>query len=135
MGLDMYAHVFTTEGADLIASGDYVWDDLQPHIVETNFWYWRKHHSLHGWMQRRYAEKTGINEPDTFNCVYMELLETDLDDLSDDIDEDRLTPTEGFFFGHQFPYTAEDKVGDFEFIAKAREHIKSGHHVFYSSWW
>jgi hypothetical protein len=135
MGLDMYANVYTPEGAELILNGDFVYDDLVPHIVETNMWYWRKHHSLHGWMQRLYARKTGIDAPDEFNCVYVELTEIDLYELSDDIDEDRLTPTEGFFFGHQFPYTDEDKVDDFRFIEKAREHIKDGNRVFYTSWW
>ena len=76
MGLDMYA--LTTDKTveqtvDFSAEG------------ATEFYYWRKHPNLHGWMQRLYFEKGG--QDDTFNCATVKLCADDLDALVEEMDD------------------------------------------------
>jgi hypothetical protein len=52
MGLDMYAR---TTNAKLKSPVDFDETD------GTEFHYWRKHPDLHGWMERLYREKGGID--------------------------------------------------------------------------
>lgn len=92
--------------------------------------YWRKHPNLHGWMEDLYREKGG--KEDVFNCVNVKLDEEDIDRLEEDIKDENLPFTQGFFFGESQP---EDKEDDLEFIRKAREAITEGYDVYYTSWW
>lgn len=124
MGLDMYA--FRTKGmikeeVDFELPDDESQDELH---------YWRKHPNLHGWMERLYRKKGG-KEP-VFNCVNVKLTEADLDRLEVDVKSEELPETSGFFFGKSQP---EDRKDDLEFISKAREAIKEGDDVYYTSWW
>ncbi|WP_169546474.1 phosphoglycerate kinase [Sneathiella aquimaris] len=121
MGLDMYA--MTMENApetavDFEASGS------------VEFFYWRKHPNLHGWMETLYREKDGKAE--TFNCVNVALSSDDLDRLEADIKSGSLPHTSGFFFGASDGSEVQD---DLDFVAKAKEVIKDGDTVFYTSWW
>lgn len=139
MGLDMYAWAVPTAIRDgLVNEENYDLDavDLTEAGVNTTLAYWRKHHHLHGWMQRLYAQKTGIDDAFRFNCVYVELTLEDLDNLEQAIHDRALTPTEGFFFGSHTEYTDADETYDMLFITDARKEITEyRRHVLYHSWW
>ena len=123
MGLDMNA--FATK-----AKPETEVDFSTKNFEETELHYWRKHPNLHGWMESLYYEKGG--EADSFNCVPVVLDNEDLDVLEEDIKSGNLPDTAGFFFGQS---DGDEVDGDLEFIAKAREAIKNGMTVYYTSWW
>ena len=136
MGLDMSAVlVKNAEIADRMIAGEELTGAELSQYVEYHFEYWRKHHHLHGWMQKLYAEKTGIDNPSTFNCVYVKLTEDDLKRLADDILNNRLVPTQGFFFGSHTEYHGDDMAKDMGFIGKAMAQVLQGNIVLYHSWW
>ena len=116
MGLDMYSFAKTTANAE----------------AREDLAYWRKHANLHGWMQRLHVAKGGNPDPDTFNCVDLELTAADLDLLQLETLSHDLPKTQGLFFGSSTP---EDDADTFAFIVKAREALARGLQVFYSSWW
>ena len=120
MGLDMYAYK-TLEPVEAFGF-------KEPEDTEE-IQYWRKHPNLHGWMEQLYRSKGGT---DTFNCVTVRIDEADLNALEDAVKNDRLPQTEGFFFGTSRP---EEKEDDLKFISAAREALRDGYSVFYSSWW
>lgn len=125
MGLDMYAYsVAKNEGNEqfVIAEGNETSDVA----------YWRKHHDLHGWMERLYRSKGGTKE--SFNCVAVRLTLEDLAKLESDLMSSALPETTGFFFGVNPP--DEDSLReDLVFVAKARTEITMGREVYYDSWW
>jgi hypothetical protein len=94
--------------------------------------YWRKHHDLHGWMERLYRAKGGTKE--SFNCVPVRLTKADITCLEHDVLTNRLPETQGFFFGTNPPdeFTREQ---DMEFIKKAKIAMADGDAVYYDSWW
>lgn len=122
MGLDMYA--FATDEAPEREA------DFEASKDSAQFFYWRKHPKLHGWMERLYRQKGG-QDPD-FNCVNLLLTSADLDQLETDILFNGLPVTTGFFFGESL---AGENEGDLIFIHKARDLISEGNSVFYTSWW
>jgi hypothetical protein len=121
MGLDMYACTTRTKPDSPV---DFDVEDA------TEIQYWRKHPDLHGWMESLYREKGGDDA--SFNCVNLQLTAADLDRLERDINERRLPPTAGFFFGESDGDELED---DLRFIGAAREALSAGLTVFYTSWW
>lgn len=121
MGLDMYA--FTT-------SQDIPPTDFNKPRDCAELFYWRKHPNLHGWMEELYFERGGTNSD--FNCSPVRLEPVHIDALEKAVFNDELPPTTGFFFGESRPM---EKERDLEFIRKAREALKSGKQVFYTSWW
>ena len=124
MGLDMYA--FSTK-AKPKTEVDFSTTNFQPEEVH----YWRKHPNLHGWMHELYLSKGGDKHTD-FNGDCVVLTESDLDELEDDIKDGSLPDTSGFFFGQT---DGSERDGDLEFVSKAREAIKEGKIVYYTSWW
>jgi len=129
MGLDMYA--WRVKAKDAIDDFSVASDDEGQHKVQELF-YWRKHHDLHGWMERLYRAKNGTKE--SFNCVKVRLTMDDLNLLESDILNNRLPETQGFFFGINPPdaYTMEQ---DMRFISFAKVAITQGDAVYYDSWW
>jgi hypothetical protein len=133
MGLDMYA--WRVAAADVI-------DDFNVKPVDENdpyegskveeFHYWRKHHDLHGWMEKLYRAKGGTAQ--SFNCVKVRLYSHDLDQLQIDLLNSALPETEGYFFGDN-PPDADSLADDLKFIQKARDIIADGDAVYYDSWW
>jgi hypothetical protein len=130
MGLDMYA--FRVKAEDVI-------DDFTVRNEEQGregdleeLAYWRKHHDLHGWMERLYRAKGGTKE--SFNCVPVRLSMEDLNLLESDVLNNSLPETQGFFFGTNPPdeYSREQ---DMAFISKAKISIANGAAVYYDSWW
>ena len=136
MGLDMYAFRcdprMLRSPTERINEGDAPADLVEQLGVKTKqIAYWRKHHDLHGWMEKLYREKGGDGE---FNCEIVQLTAEDLDRLDTDITYRRLPSTTGFFFGNNPPSEESDNA-DLEFIARAREAIADGDAVYYDSWW
>jgi len=126
MGLDMYAY---RVGKEHVVN-DFEFNSDQDGANDIA--YWRKFNALHGWMERLYRERGGPKE--SFNCAPLRLHLEDLDQLQRDIGENKLEPTEGFFFGSQTIYP-EDVASAMKFIFEAREAIKQGDAVYYDSWW
>lgn len=139
MGLDQYA--YARKGAPETETREFEYLDDQGikqtqtevNVIYTDqieLAYWRKHPNLQGWMEQLYRSKGGDED---FNCVDVELTLDDLNDLAIDITEGMLPTTEGFFFGSDSD--ERYKEGDLEFIRTAREHIKQGYKIVYTSWW
>ena len=143
MGLDMYAYAVVQGGRN---------DGEEESLAD-----WRKHNRLHGWMEDLWEDKGRPYEGDlddaengfgsSFNCVPVELILEDLEQLESDINEKVLPETGGFFFGDDsFDWTDDDgnppKEGDYyykktdlQFIEDARKAINEGKKVYYNSWW
>jgi hypothetical protein len=130
MGLDMFVWRVAANDAmdDLTIRSEK--DGREQELQEL--FYWRKHHDLHGWMERLYRTKGGTSQ--SFNCVPVRLYPNDLDALQFDIENGMLPNTEGFFFGNN-PPDEESNNRDLEFIQLAREAIAAGDAVYYDSWW
>lgn len=126
MGLDMFA--FSTK-AKPKTEVDFETKNFDP----TEIHYWRKHPNLHGWMQNLYESKGGDPNAD-FNGECVVITESDLEDLEHDLKQFDLPDTRGFFFG-QSESNDEELQDDLEFVRKAREEIKAGKTVYYTSWW
>jgi hypothetical protein len=102
---------------------------------KIEFFYWRKHNRLQGYMKKLYESKGGT---ECFNCEDVELTLTDLEQLEAVVCNKKLPATTGFFFGsdsYSDEWIDEMVADDLKFIDKAREHIKNGYAVVYSSWW
>lgn len=128
MGLDMYA--YKVKKGVITESVDF--DLPESSDDHEEFFYWRKHPSLHGWMEDLYRDKGGKDE--NFNCSNVQLTEYELNCLESDIKNGLLPETTGFFFGTD-EFSEEERNKDLEFIKKAREAISEGYDVYYSSWW
>jgi hypothetical protein len=122
MGLDMYAYRTARQiTADV---------DFKIPEGDEEFFYWRKHPNLHGWMRQLYISKGG-QDPD-FNVNPVKLTSEDLDALEKAIKDRTLPATSGFFFGASDGSEIND---DLEFVAAARKQIADGYTVFYYAWW
>lgn len=97
--------------------------------------YRRKHPNLHGWMENLWKDKDlpVYTYKDDFNGIELELTKEDIDKLEQDILNNQLPYTEGFFFGK--PSDEYYKEADLEFIKKAREKLTEGFKIFYNSSW
>ena len=125
----MYA--YRVKQADVVGDFEIAKDDDDFSRVDE-FFYWRKHHDLHGWMERLYRSKGGPKE--TFNCAKVRLTTVDLDALQHDLENGTLPKTQGFFFGTN-PPDAESMKEDLKFVEQARSIIGEGDAVYYDSWW
>ena len=125
MGLDMYAWRVKADEAET----DF---DIAENADPEELFYWRKHHDLHGWMERLYREKGGTAE--SFNCVKVRLTKEDLERLASDVIGNKLPQTTGFFFGNN-PPNSDSIAQDMEFIGKALAATLQGDVVYYDSWW
>ena len=153
MGLDMYAYVAAKAGAQADYDRGKAWDKekggmVNPSVTEPReIAYWRKHPNLHGWMERLWIRKTNErlgpsdkagwwsdpNQWGDFNGVELELTWDDLDQLEQDIRNNKLPGTEGYFFGRD----ADDhyREQDLKFIRNAKAEAFLGLKVFYNSSW
>lgn len=121
MGLDMYANTTKRRPKSPI--------DFATKDSDQQLHYWRKHPNLHGWMERVYRIKGGIEE---FNCATVQLTRFDIDMLEAAIREGQLPETDGFFNGGS---DGSERDDDLEFVAKARSAIAHGLTVYYRAWW
>lgn len=120
MGLDMYAYA-STQANDSAKQGK---------LVQREIAYWRKHPNLHGWMRRLWESKGNSGD---FNGDELELTWEDLDALEQDVRENRLPATTGFFFGQD--RDDEYRESDLKFIREAKAELFTGLRVFYNSSW
>ena len=125
MGLDMYAYAVSKRDA----LNDF---EMAQGSEKEELQYWRKHHDLHGWMEKLYRDKGG--DAESFNCIPVQLTVDDLDNLQQAILDDNLPRTSGFFFGDN-PPDLETMREDLIFVQKCRMAIKEGKVVYYDSWW
>jgi len=128
MGLDQYAHKVKRTYAPTTKTST---------VRTTEFFYWRKHNALHGWMENLHRSRAHAesNHLDSFNGVAVKLEERDLDKLEQDVMTFNLPQTTGFFFGADSVGDEDQKEQTLEFIKKARKALAEGFEVEYNSWW
>ncbi len=141
MGLDMYAYIARKGQRQEYNEQEGDWDP------ETREWkgpvakpielaYWRKHPSLHGWMEQLWQKKgmpgTGNTDAD-FNGIELELTWEDVDELEQIVRHGKLPFTEGFFFGKPSDNTYYEQ--DLKFCFEAKVELFLGLKVFYNSSW
>lgn len=126
MGLDMYA--FSTSKKINVETDFKLADDDERELIHQ----WRKHPNLHGWFKKLYFKKGGKDSE--FNTNNVIINNDDLDKLEDAILNNKLPHTEGFFFGRS-SLDDDERQDDLDFIKAAREEIKAGRSVYYTSWW
>lgn len=134
MGLDMYAYVGRPGQRDKFYETS-EWDATTNELVSPvsrphEIAYWRKHPSLHGWMEKLWKSKGNTG---TFNGVELELTWKDIDNLERAITYGQLPFTEGFFFGK--PADNEYYEEDLKFCVDAKAELFLGLKVFYNSSW
>jgi hypothetical protein len=135
MGLDMYAYVGRPGQRDEFYEKSH-WDEKTKELVgpvskPVELAYWRKHPSLHGWMEKL-AERKNL-EYSSFNCVELELTWEDIDELEQAVRHGQLPFTEGFFFGKPADNVYYDE--DLKFCVDAKAELFLGLKVFYNSSW
>ena len=128
MGLDQYAHKVKRTYAPTTKTST---------VRTTEFFYWRKHNALHGWMENLHRSRAHAesNHLDSFNGVAVKLEEKDLDKLEQDVMTFNLPQTVGFFFGSDSVGDEYQKEQTLEFLKKARKALAEGFEVEYNSWW
>jgi len=116
MGLDMFAWSVAQEDVidDFTITKK---DDSYPEVC-----YWRKHHSLHKWMEALYRERGG--EAETFNCIPLRLRSEDLQRLKKDITAQIVSRDD-----------PDDAERDLLFVKEAQILIAEGRAIYYDSWW
>jgi len=136
MGLDQYAYARPPRKRN----GD---DDEQ--ICE-----WRKHNRLQGWMEQLWHDKgcpNGEEDSQDFNCVELQLTESDLINLEDAIENFEFPEASGFFWGtdsyfwndeNDEPFPENEywyKQHDLNFVEEARKMLDKGYRIYYSCWY
>lgn len=140
MGLDMFA--YRAKQTPLKQTDDLFGPEFEEDVDDFSgggtpedseeFFYWRKHPNLHGWMESLYREKGGKSS--MFNFAPVVLTTEDLDNLEAAIKKEELPNTVGFFFGSSRA-DGEEMENDLRFVAKARNSIAEGYTVWYDSCW
>jgi hypothetical protein len=136
MGLDMYAYVGRPGQRDEFYEKSH-WDEQTKELIgpvskPVELAYWRKHPSLHGWMENLWQKKNP-EDMSTFNGIELELTWEDVDDLERAIRHGQLPFTEGFFFGK--PSDNMYYKADLKFCVDAKAELFLGLKVFYNSSW
>jgi hypothetical protein len=148
MGLDMYAYVGRKgqreEFFEKAEWNEELKEFESPVDKPVEIAYWRKHPSLHGWMEKLWLRKNGFASTDeqqfiegkqapSFNGIELELSWQDVDDLERAVTHGKLPFTEGFFFGK--PADNVYYEDDLKFCREAKAEIFLGLKVFYNSSW
>ena len=129
MGLDQYAYKIKRKFAPTTKTET---------VKTTEFFYWRKHNALHGWMEKLHQSRQEFEHPlgaDGFNGVPVKLEEKDLDKLEQDVMTFNLPQTVGFFFGADSVGDEYQKEQTLKFLVEARKALAEGYEVEYNSWW
>ena len=90
---------------------------------------WKKHETLHKWMERLYFQKGGIKS--SFNCQSLQLLPQDVQSLENSVlnkfflSPTKLIPTD---------YSDELQKNDMIKIIEIKIAISNGFNVYYTSW-
>jgi hypothetical protein len=136
MGLDMYAYAGRPGQRDEFYEKSH-WDEQTKELVgpvskPVELAYWRKHPSLHGWMEQLWQKKNP-EDMSTFNNIELELTWEDVDELENAVRHGQLPFTEGFFFGK--PSDNMYYEADLKFCSDAKAELFLGLKVFYNSSW
>lgn len=136
MGLDQY--LFKTKASiEEIESSRKI--DSDKEIQQEEIAYWRKHPNLQGYMRSIWLQKNKDIKPDDlnwtedFNGDNVYLTGQDLNEWESAAKAKRYPSTTGFFFGSNSD--EEYLEHDLESIKEAREALKEGFTVYYTSWW
>lgn len=136
MGLDMYAYAGRSGQRDEFYEKAQWNEDTKefdsPVSKPVELAYWRKHPSLHGWMEQLW-QKRNPDDMSSFNGIELELTWQDIDDLEQAVRHGQLPFTEGFFFGKPADNTYYEE--DLKFCVNAKAEIFLGFKVFYNSSW
>lgn len=139
MGLDMYAYAGREGQREQYQEQEGDWDPVThewiakgPVSKPIELAYWRKHPSLHGWMEQLWQQKNP-EDMSTFNGIELELSWQDIDDLEQAVRHGQLPFTEGFFFGKPSDNVYYEQ--DLKFCTDAKAEIFLGLKVFYNSSW
>lgn len=136
MGLDMYAYVGRPGQRDeFYEKAEWNEDTKEfdsPISKPVEIAYWRKHPSLHGWMEQLWQKKNP-EDMSTFNGIELELTWEDVDELEQTVVHGQLPFTEGFFFGK--PADNVYYHEDLKFCLEAKAELFLGNKVFYNSSW
>lgn len=130
MGLDMY--FFTMPGdADEKSVKNFIDDDS----TELNdFYYFRKHPDLHGWLRDKWVETHMNSKWDAFNFgEALQITRDLLDELEAYARKGECFHYSGFFWGESTPEKWEHTLQ--EFLPLAREKLEAGESVWYTSSW
>jgi hypothetical protein len=126
MGLDQYAFYARKEDAGDNAA-------LNSALNNNEFKYWSKEYCIDKWMEHLYQEKGG---EEVFNCQFLKIEDTDLDDL------EKALKTEDFYDNGRFFFNESDddekaciKAEAENFITMARDYVKDDYDVYYTNWW
>jgi hypothetical protein len=136
MGLDMYAYVGRPGQRDEFYEKSH-WDEQTKELVgpvtkPIEIAYWRKHPSLHGWMENLWQKKNP-EDMSSFNGIELELTWEDIDELEQAVRHGQLPFTDGFFFGK--PSDNMYYEADLKFCVDAKAELFLGLKVFYNSSW
>ena len=136
MGLDMYAYAGRSGQRDEFYEKAQWNEDTKefdsPVSKPVELAYWRKHPSLHGWMEQLW-QKRNPDDMSSFNGIELELTWQDIDDLEQAVRHGQLPFTEGFFFGKPADNAYYEE--DLKFCVNAKAEIFLGFKVFYNSSW
>jgi hypothetical protein len=136
MGLDMYAYAGRSGQRDEFYEKAQWNEDTKeldsPVSKPIELAYWRKHPSLHGWMEQLWQKKNP-EDMSTFNGIELELTWEDIDDLERAVRNGKLPFTEGFFFGKPADNVYYEE--DLKFCVNAKAELFLGLKVFYNSSW
>ena len=113
------------------------WDEQTKELVgpvtkPIEIAYWRKHPSLHGWMENLWQKKNP-EDMSSFNGIELELTWEDIDELEQAVRHGQLPFTDGFFFGK--PSDNMYYEADLKFCVDAKAELFLGLKVFYNSSW
>lgn len=114
MGLDMYLFSVAKEKVPANKDIEVELDNLE----HNQFAYWRKHHSLHHYMQALYESRGGKKE---FNCITVRLFEKDIELIKAAIID--------------LTIKSSNRSNDIQHLDAAMEALRQGKAVFYDSWW
>jgi hypothetical protein len=136
MGLDMYAYAGRSGQRDEFYEKAQ-WNEEtkefdSPVSKPVELAYWRKHPSLHGWMEQLW-QKRNPDDMSSFNGIELELTWQDVDDLEQAVRHGQLPFTEGFFFGKPADNVYYEE--DLKFCVNAKAELFLGLKVFYYSSW
>lgn len=127
MGLDMYVN---TANITPLAARQV---DFQPEDTSEDgpeLFYWRNHYCLHWWMEDLYRVKGGAAK--CFNITVLRLMPEDISALLKSLAADSLPKARGAIYGAASFETLDH---DLKFILKAREALRSGLAIYYTSMW
>jgi hypothetical protein len=136
MGLDMYAYAGRSGQRDEFYEKAQWNEDTKefdsPVSKPVEIAYWRKHPSLHGWMEQLWQKKNP-EDMSSFNNIELELTWEDVDELENAVRHGQLPFTDGFFFGEPADNVYYEK--DLKFCSDAKAELFLGLKVFYNSSW